>query len=363
MWKRHLANLIGKTTDRHLLAFFVDDYGAIINNSVAAQQRIVHGGLDVERSRFAHFDALEDNNDMDALFGVLTSFRDIRGNHVAWTPLAVAVNPDFGKIRELGYFEYHYELLTETLRRLPGYDQVGKYIKEGIQSNIFVPQFHGREHLNVKFLMDSLRNGNKDARVPFDNDSLYAFRGPNGVSSNAAFRFDDEKELEQHAAILADGLHRFEEVYGYRAIHFNAPGERESRKLHDALTANGIRYVETDRVKQEPLGHGRFAKHFHRNGAQNENGQRYIIRNCVFEPTAPFAGDWVEYTFRQIDIAFKWRKPAVVSAHRVNFSGHISEDNRRAGLRALAALIGRVQRKYPDVEFVSSRDLFKTMYE
>lgn len=86
MWKRHLANLIGKTTDRHLLAFFVDDYGAIINDSVSAQQHIARGGFNVERSRFTRFDALEDNDDMDALFGVLTSFRDIRGNHVAWTP-------------------------------------------------------------------------------------------------------------------------------------------------------------------------------------------------------------------------------------------------------------------------------------
>lgn len=363
MWKRHLANLIGKTTDRHLLAFFVDDYGAIINDSVSAQQHIARGGFNVERSRFTRFDALEDNDDMDALFGVLTSFRDIRGNHVAWTPLAVAVNPDFGKIRESGYSKYYYELLTETLHRLSGYDQVSQYIEEGIRSNIFVPQFHGREHLNVKFLMNSLRNENKDARVPFDNNSLYTFRGPNGVSSNAAFRFDDEKELEQHAAILTDGLERFEEVYGYRAIHFNAPGERESRKLHDALKASGIRYIETDRVKQEPLGYGQFAKHFQRNGARNTNGQRYIIRNCVFEPTAPLAGDWIEYTFGQIDIAFKWRKPAIVSAHRVNFAGHISEENRRVGLRALAALISKVQRKYPDVEFVSSRDLFKAMYE
>lgn len=364
MIKRHLSNILGQTTKRHLLAFLVDDYGAINTASKKALEQMAIRGYPINKSRFVQYDTLEDNSDIEILFDTLTSFKDINGQNVIWTPLAVAVNPDFEKIRQCGYEQYHYETLDKTLSRLDGYDKVYQYLKEGIEKGIYVPQFHGREHINIKMWMNSLRNGWRDAVIPFENDSLCVFRNDDGKSSsNIAFRFTDDAEFESFKEIISDGLDRFEDVYGYRATHFNAPGERESSKLNQTLLDGGIQYIETDKLKHEPLGGGRFRKVLHWNGQQNELKQRYIIRNCVFEPAVDMGFDWVERTFRQIEIAFQWHKPAVVSSHRVNFAGHISPQNRSKGIKALTALIACVQRKFPDTEFVSSKDLFNVMFE
>ena len=364
MIKRHLSNILGKTTDRHLLAFFIDDYGAIINHSKEAQMKMFADGYNINKSRFTQYDCLETNEDMEALFDVLTFFTDINGKNVSWTPLALPANPDFEKIRLSNYSQYYYKTLDQTLSELNDHDKVYSYIREGINQRIFVPQFHGREHINIKLLMDSLQQGVSDAIITFKNNSLCSFKSVDGkISSGVAFKYKDNNELSSYNEIIIDGLNCFEKVYGYRAIHFNAPGERESSKIDKVLFDNGIQYIETDKIKKDPTGNGNYRRNFHWNGQLNQFGQRYIIRNCVFEPTVSMGGDWAEYTFKQIEIAFKWKKPAIVSGHRVNFSGGICSKNRKEGLDTLKRLLLKVQNRFGDVEFVCSEDLFKIMYD
>lgn len=363
MWKRHLSNILGKNTKRHLLAFFVDDYGAIINNSIESQKQFLKAGGDLGSSRFAKYDTLETNEDLESLFTVLSSFKDINGNHVAWTPLAVSANPDFEKIRENGYTNYMYEELDKTFSRKKECNNVMLLMKQGIQEGFYMPQYHGREHININILMHALNTNNHNVKLAFDNNSLYTFRGENGiVSSNQAFRIIKDTDIPFYSEIITDGLECFKKVYGYNAIHFNAPGNRENSKLASVLAEAGIHYIETDKIKHEYLGDGKWRKEFHWNGEKNKFGQRYIIRNCVFEPTADLS-DWAEYTFKQIQIAFKWNKPAIVSSHRVNFAGAISKTNRERGLNELKRLITLVQKSFPDVEFVTSKQLFKILYE
>ena len=363
MWKRHLSNLLGKTINRHLLAFFVDDYGAIINNSITSQKQFLKYGGDLGSIRFSKYDSLETNEDLEALFDVLASFKDINGRYVAWTPLAVAANPDFEKIRQNAYSNYIYEELDKTLFRKSECNNVLLLIKQGIQEGFYMPQYHGREHINVGILMQALQSNNYNVKLAFNNDSLYTFYGEDGVvRSNQAFRIIRDSDISHYSEIITDGLRCFERVYGYKAIHFNAPGNRENSKLSSVIAKAGISYVETDKIKHEYLGNGKWKKELHWNGEKNKFGQRYIIRNCVFEPTADLS-DWAEYTFKQIQIAFKWKKPAIVSSHRVNFAGGISEANRQRGLNELKRLIMLVQKSFPDVEFVTSKQLFEILYE
>lgn len=363
MYRRHISNILGKTTKRHLLAFFVDDYGAIINSNQKHQKQFLLAGGDFGNSRFSKYDTLETNADLGALFDVLSSFKDINGHHVAWTPLAVCANPDFQKIKECGYEDYYYEPLDVTLDYKPECSDVKNLMLQGISEGFYLPQFHGREHINVGILMNALKSGNKSVRLAFDHNSLYSFRGEDGVvSSNQAFRIVTDDDISYYSDIIRDGLKCFEHVYGYKPIHFNAPGDRENSKLASVIAEEGIKYIETDKIKHEYLGSGKWRKEIHWNGEKNQFGQRYIIRNCVFEPGADNA-DWASYTFRQIQIAFLWHKPAVVSSHRVNFAGAISEENRARGLSQLKKLIGLVKRAYPDVEFVTSKQLFDILYK
>ena len=59
----------------------------------------------------------------------------------------------------------------------------------------------------------------------------------------------------------------------------------------------------------------------------------------------------------QVAAAFRWRKPAIISSHRVNFCGHIEEENRRLGLDALGRLLQGIVQRWPDVQFISADDL------
>ena len=82
-----------------------------------------------------------------------------------------------------------------------------------------------------------------------------------------------------------------------------------------------------------------------------------MVRNVVFEPTEDRGIDWVSFTMKQIETAFRWNKPAIISSHRVNFCGHIDTQNREKGLAALKNLLQEIVKKWPNVEFMSADEL------
>jgi hypothetical protein len=81
-----------------------------------------------------------------------------------------------------------------------------------------------------------------------------------------------------------------------------------------------------------------------------------LTRNCIFEPSEE-GKDWVDSCIRDIKIAFRMRKPAVISTHRVNYIGALEENNRARGLKQLDELLGAVTKRWPDVEFITSDQL------
>jgi hypothetical protein len=90
-----------------------------------------------------------------------------------------------------------------------------------------------------------------------------------------------------------------------------------------------------------------------------DNGLVHIVRNVVFEPTRNPNFNAQDFAMRQIEVAFRLKKPANISSHRVNFSGHISLENRALGLAALKGLLDRIVARWPEVEFVSAGELAK----
>ena len=92
-------------------------------------------------------------------------------------------------------------------------------------------------------------------------------------------------------------------------------------------------------------------------GLDKKNNLVILVRNVVFEPTEDRGIDWVNYAFKQIEAAFFWNKPAIISSHRVNFCGHIDPKNREKGLNALKQLLKKIVEKWPDVEFMSADEL------
>ena len=86
-------------------------------------------------------------------------------------------------------------------------------------------------------------------------------------------------------------------------------------------------------------------------------GQTYTIRNVKFEPFEDPDKDWVNQSLKEIQTAFFWHKPAIISTHRINYVGGIDIKHRDRNLKALDRLLKNILKKWPDVEFLSSDQL------
>ena len=89
--------------------------------------------MPVEECLYNSNDCLESNEDMEALFEVLESVKDKNNNPAILTANNIIANPDFEKIQQSNFQEYHYEPFTTTLKRDPKRDRVLSLYKEGIQ--------------------------------------------------------------------------------------------------------------------------------------------------------------------------------------------------------------------------------------
>ena len=360
--KQYIKNFIGFTTKRKLLVFSVDDYGNVRIGSRQALQNLDKNGLK-KQSIFDQYDALETDEDLLFLFDVLYSVKDIKNRPACFTPFALSGNIDFERIAQNGYQTYFFESLKETFEKL---NEVKTYelIKEGIRNKIYLPQFHGREHLNVALFEKLLVEKNKSLILNIENRSFSRISDEKGRSLpyTVAFHAQDQQSLEKQKEIIADGVKVFKEVYGYNPINFMPPSAMVSLELNNSLYDNGIRFFDSYRFRNNPSTP--LKKQFIYTGKKvNKPHTSYLVRNVVFEPCQNKSIDSVGLALKQIKTAFKMRKPAIVSSHRVNFCGRIDERNRAYGLESLKKLLTEVRNKWPEVEFISAMELGKIITE
>lgn len=346
--RSYVKNLFGPKTSKKIVVFSVDDYGTQRTSSSDLLIKLKNIGVS-SFNRFDLYDSLETADDLELLFDVLTSVKDSRGSYAKFTPMALCANPNFTEMKKRHYSEYVYETLPDTYKKIQGNTRTLDLIKEGVRTGIFVPQFHGREHMNLNLMMNLLRSGDKCIITNFENNSYSAIHSSTtNLLSTAAFDFESLAEIEMLEKIIVDGLNLFEKVYGYRAIHFSAPGKRESLKFASVLKKSGIKLLDSDFIRRDPT---KKICSIHYTGKENLYGQRYVVRNVVFEPMAGFVSDPIDIALKEIDVAFKMHKIANISSHRVNFSGGISKRYRDDGLKQLLILLKRIVHLYPDVEF------------
>jgi hypothetical protein len=356
---RTYRNLTGWQTKRRIIVFESDDWGSIRMPSMDSFVRLKNLGVDLESldyASFNHNDTLANRKDLELLFEVLKSFRDMNANPCIFTAMSVVANPDFTKIRNNGFLEYFYEPFTETLLKYyPNEDVFGLW-KEGIEKKVFFPQFHGREHVNVSAWLKALRTGQKSAVLAFD-EGLWGYVPENvdklKVENQAAFQLTHLSDLSEHEKIVKEGLDLFYSLFGYRARYFVPPNGVINNSLNPVLAKNGIDFRSTSKIQHESTGPGKSKKVIHWLGQKDASGIRYIIRNCVFEPSET-GKDWVDSCLADINMAFRWNKPAIICSHRVNYIGSLNPRNRDNSLLLLQTLLKTIRKKWPDSEFMST---------
>lgn len=357
---KNISNILGWSTNRKLVVFLVDDWGSIRIPNVLARRNLIKAGINCESNRFNKYDTLANAEDLSQLFNILSSHKDYRGVSPSFTALSIVANPDFDKIKQSGFKEYFYEPFTKTLDRYYSNENVFKLWEQGIEAGIFNPQFHGREHLNVELWLNGLIKNDHNLHIAFNNKSIGV---PMSASSKyrggymAAFDFEYKKNYDELKKICNDGLDLFHRIFNYRALLFTSSSLLHPQRLESYLAEIGIEFVDRAKISNEPIGGGLYRKKFYRIGQANSYGQYYITRNCVFEPNQYQDISAVNQALCDIDISFRWRKPAIISSHRVNYVGGIDEANRAHGLKSLEYLLVKIKNKWPDVEFFKFAEL------
>ena len=356
----YIKHLPGFKTNRKILVIESDDWGSNRMPSREVFEILKAKGITHDGIRYDKYDTLANETDLLELYDVLNSVKDKNGNPAKMTAISVVANPDFKKIEESGFREYHYEIFTETLRRR-GETRVIDLWKQGINKGYFVPEFHGREHLNITRWMKALRHRHEATCVAFKH-GVYGItlKTPQNQEDSylAAYDFYVPYEIDQLKEITIDGLNQFEKVFGFRSSYFVPPNGPLSREIHEILFREGIKAIQTARfIYSEPIGYGKFRKKLRYFGMKNKYGQIYTLRNVIFEPNEVPQLDLVKKCMIEIGQIFLWNKPVIISSHRVNYIGALHQENREHGLKLLKKLLIQVTKKWPDVEFLTSGEL------
>ena len=359
-------NILGWKTNRKIVVFSVDDYGNVRVNSKEARTKMDEAGMKIY-SRFDLLDTLETKQDLEQLYEVLASVKDKNNRSAVFTPFALPCNIDFEKMEAEDFKQFHFEMLPETYQKLAkeqpeAYNGAWDLWQTGIAKGYLKPQFHGREHLNLNIFNDKLKKRDVELLTALKNKSYTSISDEEypSMSSTAALDFWDVKENETLAPMIAEGLQLFEKVYGYKSNYFTPPVYNIHHSLFKTLKENGIRFIDLGLMRKEHQGFNQYKTSFNYTG-KSSNGLSIIVRNIVFEPTEDRGIDWVDFTMKQIEAAFRWKRPAIISSHRVNFCGHIDPKNREKGLAALQRLLQEIVKRWPEVEFMAADEMAETL--
>lgn len=355
---RGVKHATARRVDGPIVVLESDDWGGERMRTRATRDALVRCGALPTESDY-HNDALERTEDLYALAEVLASVRDADARPAVLSTFVNPANPDFDAIRSNGVTEYEWEPMTRSLARRGDEREVMAAWSDLIEKGLLAPEYHGREHLNVRSWMDALRR-DPLVRAGFDHSvfSVVARGFPTVLDEfRAAYFFRDQVEVPVLREAIVAGARLFEGLFG-RAPHcFCPPNNVFHPSLYSAVDEAGIQVLASPlrRVEPDCRGGSRQVWRWDRPGRASF---RTVARNAIFEPSAGFDA---ANCLRQIASAFRWGVPAIVSTHRVHYVGTIDTAHRDRGLRALRELLQAIIRAWPAVRFLSSGALNEQM--
>lgn len=356
---RNYINLFGLKTKQRIIVIESDDWGSIRMPNKKVYNSLLEKGIQLDKCPYSKYDCLENDDDFNALFNVLDKFRVKFDKSPIITTNFLTANPDFQKIKQNEFSEYEFENIETSYRNNPKSEKVKMYINEGISNRFIKPQFHGREHLNVQMWMKLLKE-NKIVREVFDYN-LFALSFNNSSSIRLPYlasfmKYNVEDDFKN---IISSGLSGFKDFFGNDPKSFIAPVYVWDNKIEQQLTKTGISSIQglyfkkqfTSFLDTDP------ERKFRNRKKENNFGQLQLVRNCFFEPSTSDKLDWVDECLKDIEVAFFWKRPAIICSHRINFVGSMSENNRNKNLLSFEQLISSIIKKWPDVKFVTSDEV------
>lgn len=364
--KQILKNLImkrGIKTNRQIVVFESDDWGAVRNSSLENLNKLKLTHPDFKFDHYQSLDILETDEDILSLIKILKKHKDSKGNCAKFTLNFATANPDFKKIKENGNSQFIYEPITSTYNKSTNSQNVIEIVKNGIKENVLMPQLHSREHLNCNMLIKSLKENSFVAEsfeykiVGLDDGN---YKGLDCLCNCCQ---------ESKNILLQDAYELFEKTFGFKSKTFIAPCYVWNTSDEKCLSELGVEYLQGKLYQNIPIAINQYKRKLHNFGERNKSTNLiYGIRNCQFEPSRErFAQkseeEIIETALKEIETAFKNKKPAVICTHRVNFVSGMSESNRTKNLELLDKLLSALEEKYENLEFMTSDELLNMIKE
>jgi hypothetical protein len=361
---KNYINAIGWKTKQKYLLIESDDWGAVRMPSIEVYNKLKSQHIEVDKFSFDKLDSIESEMDLQMLFDVLNGFKDIKGNPAVLTAYHVLSNPNFEEIERNGRKEYVYETILDTYKKNSSTVNSFKLIEKGFSEKLYFPQFHGREHIHVKRWMEAINSSSKKEQLTFENRAII-WSGASNCNNPytkdyfKGFDYDSENEFSSIESIQKDGLDLFRKIFGFNSVTLTAQGSIWGDHILPMLNDNGVKLIGGHQLIPNLGSPYKIKNRFW--GDNNKFGQVYWRRNCLFEPYKEKNDDAVNKCLEDIEVAFRWGKPAVISSHRVNFIGSIFPENRENSLKQLNMLLKKVLEKWPDVQFIQSAQLAELM--
>ena len=362
--KNKYINNRGFHTNRRLLCIESDDWGSIRMPSKEVFEELKRLGDTPQDDSFLSNDSLEREEDLQRLYDCLSSVEDCRGRNAIITANFAMANPDFGKIDYVNDI-YNYEPFYDTYKKYYPKEKVLDVVKDGIAKNIFIPQLHCREHLNVNRWMMALKEGKEDVLIAFQHKmvGIKASKNNNNLFGYMdAFGLKEDEFLEEK---IIEAITIFEQTFSYKSKTFVACCNFWGKEVERLLKENGVEGLqgsEWQRIPKNNNGEAKMKLRF--TGDKNRYGQIYTIRNCSYEPTYTYDPEsYKDQCLKDIKNSFANKKPAIINSHRLNYIGSINEKNAEENVKYLKILLKEVLKEFPDVEFVSSPELIDIIKE
>lgn len=342
--------LIGKRLPGKYVVFAVDDYG---NTRVPAKNSNYRPRTS---NRFDFVDTLETRLDLELLFDVLKSVTDQNGNNVVFTPFSLTHNLNIDALLD---GEFSVEQLPDTFEKLSIEDPVNysgawETLNLGFQEGVFMPEFHGREHFSfdmLNTLWEEFSEFRKEIRVKKGLYDLDHWNNKLNGRWNSAFSYFNGVNIEAYERILDEGVQAFKAIYSTEPTAFTPPGQEFPNELIEYCHSLGLKAI--DRPFLTVKSWDKKGNAIGVNWSNKGKDPIIIVRNIVFEPSIEGNLSSVDRVLSEVNKAFIFKRPAIISSHRANFCGAIDIRNRETGLNKLGTLIKKLKFEHPDLHFIS----------
>jgi len=354
--------LFSKRIKKKVVVFESDDWGSI-RTPLDIGDEFKSFNLNLHKNPYHRFDTLESPTDIDNLLTTIENLSSAVGRKVKITLNYVLANPDFDKIKTSNYTQYFYESFPTTYDRYYGSTVGLDYVLKATENQLSLPQFHGREHVHAPYWLEKLRSGDKVLSKAFDlgfwglGSDVYNLPGP---KLQATFDARNESDLNFAHNSITEGVMLHKDLFGFKPKSFIPNNYTWPTTLDGVLLDNGIEFLQgmkkmanVNLNKEEKRSYA-----LRRAGYKTKSGLINIVRNSSFEPS--FYRDRekeIAKCLSEIRTAFFCKQPAVISTHRINYVGGLSEQNRIQNLKLFSRLVKTIVKEWPEVEFWNSVDL------